>query len=208
VGIVGAGNEPYGSGVHEYRFDEKDFDLSRANEAQKEVSHNETDTAGNPVKVIDVPAVSMDKTHQTQADMLAAVKWLDDTYSSDAHMLVNHPSRAQQWHVGEFRALNDTAPEVCFGMEGLPGHQPDLIGRGGYDYTFDDKTVEERARTCGGADWMVAKVGGLWDSLLGEGRSRWIVNDSDFHRYSTNYADSKGAFHATQYFDFWPGQYG
>ena len=207
VGIVGAGNEPYGIGVHEYRFDEKDLDTSRANEAQKEVSHNETDTAGNPVKVIDIPAVSMDKTNKTQDDMLAGVKWLDDNYSSDAYMLVNHPSRAQKWHVGDFRALNDTAPEVCFGMEGLPGHQPDLNGRGGYDYTFADPSVEARARTYGGADWMVAKVGGLWDSLLGEGRAWWIVNDSDFHRYSQNYNDSRGAFYATQYYDFWPGQY-
>jgi hypothetical protein len=206
VGIVGAGNEPYGIGVFEYRFDEKDADTSRAGEAQKEVSHTETDTAGNPVKVVDVPGVSMDKTNATQGDMIAAVKWLDDTYSSDAYMLVNHPSRAQKWHVGDFRALNDAAPEICFGMEGLPGHQPDLYGRGGYDYEFDDATVEARARTYGGADWMIAKVGGLWDSLLAEGRNWWIVNNSDYHRYSSNYT-SGGAFYATRYYDFWPGEY-
>lgn len=206
VGIVGPGNEPYGIGVFEYRFDAKDTDTSRAGEAQKEVSHTETDTAGNPVKVVDIPAVSMDKLNATQTDMLAAVRWLDENYSSDAYMLVNHPSRAQKWQVGDFRALNDAAPEICFGMEGLPGHQPDLYGRGGYDYEFDDPAVEARARTYGGADWMIAKVGGLWDSLLGEGRNWWIVNNSDYHRYSTNYT-SGGAFYATQYFDFWPGEY-
>jgi hypothetical protein len=207
VGIVGGANEPYGIGVFEYRFDANDTDTSRASEAQKEVSHMATDTAGNPVKVVDVPAVSMDKTNVTAADTISAVQWLEDNYSLDAYAIVNHPSRAQLWHVGDFRAMNDAAPDVAFGMEGLPGHQPELTGRGGYSYPFSDPAVQDRARTYGGADWMTAKVGGLWDSLLGEGRNWWIFNNSDYHRYTNNYSDANGAFYATQYYDFWPGQY-
>ena len=198
VGIVGPGNEPYGVSTFEYRFDAKDTDTSRANEAQKE----STSTAG-----IVAPAVSMDKTNTTAADTISAVQWLDDNYSTDAYVVVNHPSRAQLWHVGDFRAMNDASPTVAFGMEGLPGHQPELLGRGGYDYAFSDPAVQDRARTYGGADWMTAKVGGLWDSLLGEGRNWWIFNNSDYHQYSTNYNDASGAFYATRFFDFWPGQY-
>jgi hypothetical protein len=46
---------------------------------------------------------------------------------------------------------------------------------------------------------MSAILGGLWDSLLGEGRRFWIVATSDSHG---NYADPlrPGS-------DFWPGQY-
>ena len=208
VGIVGAGNEPSGISNFEYRFDAKDTDLSRAGEGTKEVSHTETDTVtGLPVKVIDVPPTTFDKVNTTAADTIAAVKWLDDNYSSEAYAIVNHPSRAQLWHVGDFRAMNDAAPEVAFGMEGLPGHQPELAGRGGYDYKFTDPAVEARARTYGGADWMTSQVGGLWDSLLGEGRNWWIFNNSDYHTYQNQYKDAAGNYYATRYYDFWPGEY-
>ena len=48
-----------------------------------------------------------------------------------------------------------------FGFEGMPGNQmePD---RGGLNLT----TAENR--TYGGSDYMLAKVGGAWDALLGE----------------------------------------
>ncbi len=42
------------------------------------------------------------------------------------------------------------------------------------------------ARTFGGFDQMTAIVGGLWDSMLGEGRRFWIVATSDSHAH---YAD-------------------
>ena len=35
--------------------------------------------------------------------------------------------------------------------------------------------------TWGGYDWMTATVGGLWDSLLAEGRPWWITANSDSH---------------------------
>ncbi|MBC2581937.1 hypothetical protein [Clostridium sp. DJ247] len=39
---------------------------------------------------------------------------------------------------------------------------------------------------------MIAKVGGLWDTLLGEGRHFWTFVNSDFHNNDE---------------DFWPGEY-
>jgi hypothetical protein len=164
-------------------------------------------TVSNKITVVDVPAIPFDKKNVTADDTIAGVKWLDDTYGSDAYAIVNHPSRAQLWHVGDFRAMNDAAPEIAFGMEGLPGHQPDLTGRGGYNYAYADPAVQARARTYGGADWMTSQVGGLWDSLLGEGRNWWIFNNSDYHTYQNQYKDAAGNYYATQYYDFWPGQY-
>ena len=131
-------------------------------------------------------------------------------------LFANHPSRSaralgdygrdEPW---EIRASIDRAPEVYRGMEGAPGHQaatlePDgtprrdelggLSGfRGGYR--------NEGAHTLGGFDQMTAIVGGLWDSLLGEGRRFWIVATSDSHRhYADTETDRRGG-------DFWPGEY-
>ena len=208
-GSSAAGNEPGGIGAFEYRFDAKDTDLSRAGEGTKEVSHTETDpVTGQPVKVIDVPATTFDKVNKTADDTIAAVQWLDDTFSADAYAIVNHPSRAQLWHVGDFRAMNDAAPTIAFGMEGLPGHQPDAHRQRAATTTRSaDPAVQATARTYGGADWMIRQVGGLWDSLLGEGRDWWIFNNSDFHNFQTKYKDAAGNYYATRYYDFWPGQY-
>jgi hypothetical protein len=43
---------------------------------------------------------------------------------------------------------------------------------------------------------MTARVGGLWDSLLGEGRKWWITATSDSHVHHTRGGS-----------DFWPGEY-
>jgi hypothetical protein len=48
----------------------------------------------------------------------------------------------------------------------------------------------------GGFDQMTARLGGLWDSLLGEGRRWWIISASDSH---VHYTDGGS--------DFWPGEY-
>ncbi|MFC4015033.1 phosphoesterase [Nonomuraea purpurea] len=89
----------------------------------------------------------------------------------------------------EFRNGNNVAPDVYVGFEGAPGHQAGpLVGgaRGGYG----------SHPTYGGFDQMTARVGGLWDSLLGEGRHWWITATSDSHVHWTRGGS-----------DFWPGEY-
>ena len=97
----------------------------------------------------------------------------------------------------EFRNWNDTAPDVAVGFEGAPGHQANAIGRDG----LPSRPTGARGSfggypTHGGFDQMTAIVGGLWDSLLGEGRRWWITSTSDSH---VNWRDGGG--------DFWPGEY-
>ena len=87
------------------------------------------------------------------------------------------------------RANNDAAPDVYVGFEGAPGHQAGpLVGgrRGAYG----------NHPTYGGFDQMTARVGGLWDSLLGDGRRWWITATSDSHVHWTRGGS-----------DFWPGEY-
>ncbi|MCE7004579.1 hypothetical protein LWC34_17345 [Kibdelosporangium philippinense] len=89
----------------------------------------------------------------------------------------------------EFRNGNNVAPDVYVGFEGAPGHQAGPLNggsRGGYG----------SYPTHGGFDQMTARVGGLWDSLLGEGRRWWITATSDSHVHWTRGGS-----------DFWPGEY-
>jgi hypothetical protein len=134
-------------------------------------------------------------------DAVFAARYLQYKYPNYSYVWINHPSRRQKYSVADIRDLNSAAPEVFFGFEGMPGHQKEP-NRGGYDSIFytdkENKNVDQaktdRARTYGGADYMTAKVGGLWDSLLGEGRRFWIFVNSDFH------SSAEDA-------DFWPGEY-
>lgn len=76
--------------------------------------------------------------------------------------------------------------------------------------------------TYGGFDWMTATVGGLWDSLLAEGKPWWITANSDSHSVFLDTAvrgggdfDADGRYGdpvhggvpARDNGDFWPGYY-
>lgn len=56
--------------------------------------------------------------------------------------------------------------------------------------------IYRRAPTMGGFDQMTARLGGFWDSMLGEGRRWWVTATSDSHRHYSEGGD-----------DFWPGEY-
>src|SRR5262249_57053948 len=89
----------------------------------------------------------------------------------------------------EFRSNNDVAPDVYRGMEGAPGHQAGGLAPNGTQKRDEagqptgDRAAysNDKARTFGGFDQMTARLGGLWDSMLGEGRRFWIVATSGSH---------------------------
>lgn len=146
-------------------------------------------------------------THQNASDgepyAVAGLKWLADQVKSGvvpiALMFANHPTRKGFDSPAELRNWRDAAPEIAMGWEGSPGHQAAGIsktesgpgsGRGYYDQSFDEKysyegyratATENPMRTYGGFDWATARVGGLWDSLLAEGKPWWITANSDSH---------------------------
>ncbi|WP_327189327.1 PHP domain-containing protein [Streptomyces xinghaiensis] len=155
----------------------------------------------------------------------------------DALMLANHPARKGIDSPHEIRAWRDATPDrhrIAVGFEGAPGHQaaglPKPLGmgraRGIYDGSPGANSFPgyplESYRTWGGFDWMTATVGGLWDSLLAEGRPWWITANSDSHQvYADTAARGGGDFGANGRYDdpvyagridvtqgdFWPGQY-
>ncbi|HEX6360506.1 PHP domain-containing protein [Actinophytocola sp.] len=173
---------------------------------------------------------------------LAALRYLDaQVFAGRAEialMLANHPARRGVDSPHELRGWRDTAPDVAIGMEGAPGHQASAIteanggrgdGRGFYEASpgvdsfpgYAPTAIENPYRTYGGFDWMTAKVGGVWDSLLAEGRPWTITATSDSHQVFGDTFAPGTQDHATtgsrgapidsgvvqQYGDYWPGQY-
>ena len=116
-----------------------------------------------------------------------AAAWLQENYP-DSYLLPNHPSRhnggSGEVTIENLRRLNDAAPDVVFGFEGMPGNQ--MSGSGRAELPAGDIR--------NGADEMIAVTGGVWDSLLSEGRKIYNFSNSDFHfkvsadeKYSSGY---------------------
>ncbi|MCD9025216.1 S-layer protein [Cohnella silvisoli] len=128
----------------------------------------------------------------TREDARTALSWLEKNYAKTSYAILNHPSRKRVYTIADFRDFNNIAPDVAFGFEGMPGNQmePD---RGGLNLSTPEN------RTYGGSDYMLAKLGGAWDALLGEGRRFWNFSNSDSHfEISENRLYSSG---------YWPGEY-
>ena len=147
-------------------------------------------------------AYPADPSRDTEAKMTEALEAMDRLAPRPV-VIANHPSRSRSetgaygdYDPAEFRRWNDTAPDVAVGMAGAPGHQaaalnPDRSlrrdGSRGYYTSYP---------TWGGFDPLTARLGGFWDSMLGEGRRSWITANSDSHVHY-----SEGGV------DFWPGEY-
>ncbi|MGQ5653811.1 phosphoesterase [Streptomyces sp. EKR5.2] len=140
-------------------------------------------------------AFPSDPGRNTEAKMVEFLKYAKDLRQKPL-VIAHHASRSAtglgvwgQDTPSEFRNGNNAAPDIYVGFEGAPGHQAGPLNggaRGGYS----------NYPTHGGYDQMTARVGGLWDSLLGEGRRWWITATSDSHVHWTRGGS-----------DFWPGEY-
>jgi len=185
----------------EYMFDIVDEDTSREGE-ETEVGvlfkrNGIRDAWTNGVKVrrsLDMP--------QQHKDAVAACAWAQQQYDEEkienGWLIWAHIERSGPWdpvnnrrgyNIEHFRDFNNAAPDLCFGFEGIPGHQAAGI-RGGFSGT------SVGGGTFGGTGFYSASVGGLWDALLGEGRRWFNFANSDHHRHHSVGGD-----------DFYPGEY-
>lgn len=124
---------------------------------------------------------------------LEAVKWLQANYPLQTYVVPSHPDKSGGYSISDFRNFNNAAPDVCFGFDGMPGHQKNTV-RGSYDLENIPSSLEvsgKEGATFGGAGIFASKIGGVWDALLSEGRRWWISASSDYH------SDD----------DFYPGEY-
>jgi len=180
-----------------------------------------------------------DTTPANEALAISGINFLSSAVTQrripDALFLANHPARKGIDSPHEIRAWRDAQPHIAVGFEGAPGHQAAGIpaptgqgsGRGYYDNSPTAASFAayplESYRTWGGFDWMTATVGGLWDSLLAEGKPWWITANSDSHWVHNDTTDrGPGSDFTTNGFyndpvytgkpaasngDFWPGFY-
>ncbi len=143
-----------------------------------------------------------DPAWDTPPRMLEALAAIRD-FPAPPVVIANHPSRSAT-DLGVYgtnspsvlRDWNDTAPEVAVGMAGAPGHQASTLNADGTLDPGRSRAGYGRYPTLGGFDQMTARLGGFWDSMLGEGRRWWITANSDSH---VNWREGGS--------DFWPGEY-
>lgn len=138
--------------------------------------------------------VNWPKHNQTEEDALKAVEYLQKNYPDSSFFIFNHPSAYKAFTPRIIRNLHAQAEDVVNGFEGMPGHQYRPV-RGSYMYEKGNDW--QLHRTYGGADYMLAKVGGLWDSLLGEGRRFFVFGNSDFHQAGSEYDPYPGEYTKT-----------
>lgn len=143
-----------------------------------------------------------DPARNTEPKMLEALRYMDAQERKPV-VIANHPARSAAGpgrygltSPAGLRDWNDAAPEVAVGMEGSPGYQAMTLGRDGKPGRAAARANYRRYPTLGGFDQMTARLGGMWDAFLGEGRRWWITANSDSHAHYT-----EGGPH------FWPGEY-
>lgn len=194
-----AGQNPRGHGnadkmaEYEYRFDRGDNDaIGLLDGSNRQVwpgkdNVNNSGTAGHQKAV-------------------SGVEWLQRHHPLQSYAIPTHTERAGPfnpnssagYNIEHFRDLNNAGPTVAFGIES-PGHMAQggiSGGSGSYG------TGAVGGGTYGMSGVYTAKVGGLWDGLLGEGRNFFIYVSSDWH--------NRGAGGARDSFttsDFIPGEY-
>jgi hypothetical protein len=120
---------------------------------------------------------------------IAGLAWLNASHPDTAWVNPAHIERAGcgvgGYSIAALRDMNDTAPTVFFGFEGMPGHQK-ATNRGEFSGSACG------GGSYGGAGTYIATVGGVWDSLLADGRKFFNFVSSDFHMTRD---------------DFYPGEY-
>jgi hypothetical protein len=206
-----------------YCFDRGDTDTSRGNvtgsgtgnnwDCAVPGSLNSTDPSWNAEAHKLIPAGGTGSGDRGHAKTVEAMKWMAAFHANGSYYVPAHLERAgpfnpdgnNGFNVEHLRNFNNAAPSIAFGMETQPGHGASA-NRG--EYSPNRNTIGGvRVDSVGGTTWggtgvYGAQVGGVWDSMLGEGRNFWFFASSDWHNRGSFGPDDR---RSTQ--DFYPGEY-
>ena len=130
-----------------------------------------------------------------------SVQWLQANAPLTSYYVPTHTERAGAFNpvtsagfnIEHFRDFNNAGPTVAFGIES-PGHAAES------NHSYGVGALG--GSTFGGSGIYTAKIGGLWDGMLGEGRNFFFFQSSDWH--------NRGVFGArdrASTADFFPGEY-
>jgi len=201
----------------EYCFDRADTDTSRgagnAWGCSVPGSLNAADPSWNATAQKLIPASGVGNGTKGHNKTLEALKWMVAYHPDTSYYVPAHLERAGQFNpdgnngfnVEHLRDFNNTAPRTAFGMETQPGHGASA-NRGEYQVLRNNingvPTDSVGGTTYGGTGVYGARIGGVWDALLGEGRNFWFFASSDWHNRGSFGPDDR---RTTQ--DFFPGEY-
>jgi hypothetical protein len=141
------------------------------------------------------------------------IKWMAKFHPEGSYYVPAHLERAgpfntagnNGFNVEHLRNFNNAGPRVAFGFESQPGHGAS-DRRGEYNLRRNSvsgvRLDSVGGTTFGGTGVYAAQVGGVWDSLLGEGRNWWFFASSDWHSRGAFAGDDRRSDN-----DFWPGEY-
>ena len=144
---------------------------------------------------------------------LEGLKWMAQNHPQGSYYVPAHLERAgpfnpdgnNGFNVEHLRNFNNTAPTIAVGFESQPGHGAS-DNRGEYSpnrNTIGNVRVDSvGGTTYGGTGVYASQVGGVWDSLLGEGRNWWFFGSSDWHNRGMFGPDDRRSSQ-----DFYPGEY-
>src|ERR1700737_323307 len=194
-----AGQNPQGYGnadkmaEYEFRFDRGDNDAIGLLDGSNKQVWQGKDNVNNNGTLGHQKAVS-------------GIQWLQANYPLQSYAIPTHTERqgpfnsngSNGYNIEHFRDFNNAGPTVAFGIE-APGHMAQggiSGGSGSYG------TSAGGGGTYGLSGGYTAKVGGLWDGLLGEGRNFFIYVSSDWHNRGA--AGARDSFTTS---DFIPGEY-
>ncbi len=191
---------------YEYCFDRNDADTSRGAENQWDCSVTGS-AAGNAL--IDATAKKIKGSNSAttaglgHTKILEGIKWMKEFAADTSYFVPAHLERPgiysatanAGYNIEHLRNFNNTAPNIAFGFESMPGHQAE-VNRGSYS------TSAAGGGTFGGVGIYAAALGGMWDTLLGEGRNWWFFASSDYHNRGSFGPDQKESTA-----DFYPGEY-
>jgi len=203
----------------EYCFDRGDSDTSRgvANAWDCSVpnSPNAADPSWNATAKKLIPASGAGTGTKGHNKTVEALKWMAAFHPDGSYYIPTHLERAGQFNpdgnngfnVEHLRDFNNAAPKVAFGFETQPGHGASS-NRGEYQVLRNNfggtagLVDSVGGTTYGGTGVYGAQIGGVWDSMLGEGRNYWFFASSDWHNRGSFGPDDR---RTTQ--DFYPGEY-
>ena len=200
----------------EYCFDRNDTDTSRGAENQWDCS-----VAGSPNNSLinatsrKIPGTNgvdngINAPNRGHLKTLESIKWMNEKAPTTSYFVPAHLERAgiydpvgnRGFNVEHLRNFNNAAPNIAFGFESMPGHGASSQ-RGEYRPNFGGPGIDSvGVGTYGGTGIYAAKIGGVWDALLGEGRNWWFFASSDYHNRGQFGPDQR---ETTQ--DFQPGEY-
>lgn len=141
-----------------------------------DAADSDTDPSGGILHLSPDQPKNLENTHDKALD---GMRWLQRHHRDSSYVVLNHPSRVLRTSASDLRDYLDEAPDVFLGIEAMPGH-PHASARGYYS-AYPGIADPSPARTSGGADHFLAKLGGVADAIWSEGRHLRIFANSDFH---------------------------